>query len=181
MPTKPPPGEQDAVERFLNTASEESFEELFREFAPPIVHYFRIRGCDLDLAEDLTQEVMLAVYKAHGTLRSKDRFRSWLYRIARNVLLRHFRDASRRVATTELGASSEEVCEPAADPYAASEFADWMAWLNLDERQIMMLRYVDGLEHHEIAAVLGIPLGTAQWKVFRATKKLAAHFGARVV
>ena len=52
-----------------------------------------------------------------------------------------------------------------------------MAWLNPEERQIMMLRYVDDLEHHEIAAVLGLPLGTVQWKVFQTTRKLAAHFG----
>ena len=180
MPTRPAVTDGDAVERFLTAASPESFEELFREVAPPLVSFFRVRGCDLALAEDLTQEVMLAVYRGHGDLRSKDRFRPWLYRIARNALLRHFRDAHRRIATVGLAAPGERIPEPSAEPLPLSQFADWMAWLGPEEAQIMSLRYLEGLEHHEIAEVLGIPLGTVQWKVFQATKKLAAHFGARV-
>jgi RNA polymerase sigma-70 factor (ECF subfamily) len=177
MPTKQAAGSQEAVERFLAGPSEESFEDLFREVAPQILYYFRVRGCDLDLAEDLTQEVMLSVYRAHTALRDKERFRPWLYQIARNSLVRHFRDASRRVRTTGLEAS-KDLSEPAAE--VPSEFSEWMAWLKPDERQVMLLRYMDGLEHREIAAVLGIPLGTVQWRVFHATRKLASHFGVRV-
>ena len=41
----------------------------------------------------------------------------------------------------------------------------------------MMLRYIEGLEYHEIAAVLDLPIGTVQWKIHNSKKKLAARFG----
>ena len=167
-----------AVERFLATPSEESFQELFRALVPRMITYFRARGCRVELAEDLTQEVMLAVHRHTGRLRSKELFRPWLYRIAQNALRRHLRDVGRRVTTVECDFDVEETHSREGDPLLHSQFAEWMAWLNPEERRIMMLRYVDDLEHHEIAAVLGIPLGTVQWRIFQAKRKLAARFGA---
>lgn len=170
--------EQEAAQWFLAAPSEESFRDLFRVTAPRIVCYFRARGCDLDLAEDLTQEVMLAVYNGYRTLRNRELFRPWIYKIARNALLRYIRETGRQVDTVSLDAELVQTAGPSPDPLLLSQFAQWMAWLSPDERRIMMLRYVDQLEHHEIAAMLGIPLGTVQWKVFHSKRKLAARFGA---
>ncbi len=179
MPCKTLSDEQDAVARFLSKPSDDTFHELFRGLAPRIVGYFRVRGCEIELAEDLAQEVMLAVYKEAHSLRDRALFRAWMYRIARNALLRHLRDTGRRVETVELGAETEELHQAGSDPTLPSQFAEWMAWLRPDERQVMMLRYVDELEHHEIAQVLGIPLGTVQWKIFHTKRKLAARFGVK--
>ena len=176
MPAESASRNHEVIERFLCAPSEDSFSSLFHLVAPWMVGYFRARGCDVEMAKDLTQEVMLSVYKASHALRSRDRFRPWLYRIAQNVLLRHFRDESRRVPTVRLNAEAEEACGRPQNPYLRSQFSEWMASLNPDERQIMLLRYVDELEHHEIAAVLEIPIGTVQWKIFHSKKKLAARF-----
>lgn len=169
--------DENVIERFLSAPGEESFSSLFHVIAPWMFRYFRIRGCDVAMAEDFTQEVMMTVFRAGRTLRSQDRFRPWLYRVARNVLLRHFRDSSRRVATVGLGPEAEETREQCPDPSLHCQFSEWMACLNADERQVMTLRYVDELEHHEIAAMLELPVGTVQWKIFNAKKKLAARFG----
>jgi RNA polymerase sigma-70 factor (ECF subfamily) len=179
MPCRVLSDEQDVVARFLSKPSDETFHELFRGLAPRILGYFRARGCELELAEDLTQEVMLAVYKEARSLRDKALFRPWVYRIARNALLRHLRDTGRRVETVELGAEAEGLYQTDSDLTLRSQFAEWMAWLRPEERQIMMLRYVDELEHHEIAQVLGMPLGTVQWKIFHTKRKLAARFGVK--
>lgn len=179
MPCNTPSDEQESVARFLSKPSDETFHELFRALAPRLVGYFRVRGCELELAEDLAQEVMLAVYKESRSLRDKALFRPWLYRIARNALLRYLRDTGRRVETVELGTEALEMHQTGSDPTLPSQFAQWMAWLRPEERQIMMLRYVDELEHHEIAQVLGIPLGTVQWKIFHTKRKLAARFGVK--
>jgi len=47
--------------------------------------FFRTRGCDLALAEDLAQEVMLSVYRKAAQVRDRASFRAWLFRIARNA------------------------------------------------------------------------------------------------
>jgi RNA polymerase sigma factor (sigma-70 family) len=152
--------QREAVEGFLNEPGEESFKALFRAIAPGLVCFFRVRGCGFELAEDLTQEVMLAVYRGVQALRNRDLFRPWLFGIARNVLLRHIRDAGRRPSTVPFAEDAEETIAGTATPLLGPEIAEWLAALEPDERRIMMLRYLDGLEHHEIAALLRVPLGT---------------------
>jgi RNA polymerase sigma-70 factor (ECF subfamily) len=173
--------EQDSIEFFLRSPTEESFCNLFRSLAPRLVCFFRSRGCELSLAEDLTQDVMLSVYRQSSTLRNKDLFRPWLFRIARNALLQHVRSRSRQVETIEMDTRSHEPGGAAEDPLNSSHFAEWMASLRPDERQLMMLRYVEGLEYHEIASMIDMPIGTVQWKVFHSKKKLVERFGKRPV
>ena len=57
----------------------------------------------------------------------------------------------------------------------AFEFHRWMAFLESQEREALTLRFIDEFEYHEIAAAQAIPIGTAQWRVFNAKKKLAPH------
>jgi RNA polymerase sigma factor (sigma-70 family) len=173
--------ERETVEEFLTCPSEESYGRLFRAFAPRMFRFFRTHGCDAGLAEDLAQEVMLAVHRRSARLRDRRLFQPWVYRIARNALLQHLRQAGRRVEMVDLDTNAREPSAAMADPLRTSRFAEWMAHLESDERQMMTLRYVEGLEYHEIAAVLRVPMGTVQWKVFRAKRKLAAHYGGRPV
>lgn len=164
------------MERFLREPSEESYGELFRALAPRLICYFRTRGCGVELAEDLVQEVMWTVYLRSRMLRRRERFRPWLYRVVRNVLLQHLRRSRRDVVTVALGQAAE-VAATFPDPLAGSRFSEWMAALAPEEQEILKLRYVDELEYHEIAEVLGLPTGTVQWKIFNAKRKLAQRFG----
>lgn len=171
--------EPEAIDRFILKPCEESFSDLFRALAPRLVAWYRVRGCDKALAEDLTQEVMLAVFRQARNLRSADLFRPWLYRIVKNALLQHVRRNGRRIETVELNAAEAGSPGKQADPLLPAQFAEWMAFLDEEEREIMMLRYVDELEYHEIARTLDMPQGTVQWKIFNAKKKLAARFKPR--
>jgi DNA-directed RNA polymerase specialized sigma24 family protein len=71
--------ERETVERFLETADEDSFDALFHLLSPQLVWFFRKRGHDRGLAEDLAQEVMLTVYRKAGQLRVQKLFRAWLF------------------------------------------------------------------------------------------------------
>jgi predicted DNA-binding protein (UPF0251 family) len=57
----------------------------------------------------------------------------------------------------------------------AFEFHHWMAYLESREREALTLRFVEEWEYHEIAAAKNIPIGTVQWRVFNAKKKLASY------
>lgn len=144
---------------------------------PRMITYFRVRGCDREAAEDLAQEVMFAAYRRSSALRSRELFRPWLYKIARNAFLQWLRRNRREVETVELDAATWQAESRSPDPFRTLQFSQWMAALEADERQIMMLRYVEELEYHDIAEALGLPLGTVQWKIFNAKKKLARRFG----
>jgi hypothetical protein len=50
-----------------------------------------------------------------------------------------------------------------------------MAYLESREREALTLRFVEQWEYHEIAAAKNIPIGTVQWRVFNAKKKLAPY------
>jgi DNA-directed RNA polymerase specialized sigma24 family protein len=54
-----------------------------------------------------------------------------------------------------------------------------MAFLDSREREVMKLRFIEQWEYHEIAAAQAIPIGTVQWRVFNAKKKLAPHLKTR--
>jgi RNA polymerase sigma-70 factor (ECF subfamily) len=168
--------ECDVAERFLNQADEESFTALFRIFSPQLVAFFRSHSHEKGIAEDLAQEVMLAVYRSAKQIRDHKSFRAWLFTVARNAAFRHFAQRARQVPILDSADMSELPAAPRHNPCgAAAEFNDWMKFLDSQEREAMILRFVEDWEYHEIAAAQALPIGTVQWRVFNSKKKLAAH------
>jgi RNA polymerase sigma-70 factor (ECF subfamily) len=171
----------EVAEQFLNTLSEESFTALFEAFSPQLFSYFRARRCAPDLAEDLTQEVMLKVYRKAGQIRDRRLFRGWLFKIASNTLLIHYDKRSREVGTVDVAGVTDRLAAPASSSAGSApfEFHHWMALLDSRERELMTLRYIEDWEYHEIAAAQAVPIGTVQWRIFKAKKKLAPHLARR--
>jgi RNA polymerase sigma-70 factor, ECF subfamily len=165
-----------ATEAFLEAPNEESFASLFKILTPQLVGFFRARGCEA-VAEDLAQEVMLTVYRKAGQVRDRALFRAWVFTIARNALSRHWGQRSREVETVDLAEVPERFVASInrSAGTLAFEFHRWMAFLGSQEREALTLRFIDEYEYHEIAAAQTIPIGTAQWRVFNAKKKLAPH------
>jgi RNA polymerase sigma-70 factor (ECF subfamily) len=173
--------ERVATEEFLERPSEASFCPLFRIFTPQLTSFFRARGCELALSEDLAQEVMFTVYRKADQLRDRTLFRAWLFKIARSLLCRHYGKQSREVETIGLENLSDRLLASShmsAGP-PAFEFLDWIEFLDKREQEALRLRFIEEWEYHEIAAAQEIPIGTVQWRVFNAKKKLAPHLRRR--
>jgi RNA polymerase sigma-70 factor (ECF subfamily) len=168
--------EAAAAETFLNSPNDESFTELFLTFTPRLVSFFRSHGCGLDLSEDLSQEVMLTVYRKAAQLRDRTRFRAWLFTIGRHALHRHHGKRSAEAVTADLEDVPDRRTKPPGP--AAFEFHHWMTFLKSHEREALILRFVEDWEYHEIAAATASPIGTIQWRIFNAKKKLAIHLKA---
>ena len=168
--------ECQVAERFLDQVDEDSFNEVFRVFSPQLVAFFRRRGHEKGLAEDLAQEVMLTVYRKAGQLRDHKLFRAWLFTVARNAANRYFAQRSREAPTVDVNDMTESLAAPNHNPFSsAAEFQGWMKFLDNTERETLTLRFVEEWEYHEIAAAQAVPIGTVQWRVFNSKKKLAAH------
>jgi RNA polymerase sigma-70 factor (ECF subfamily) len=168
--------ESEVAERFLKQRDDDSFKALFHVFSPQLVAFFRRRGHEKGIAEDLAQEVMLTVYRKAGQLRDHKLFRAWLFKVARNAACRHFAQRTREVPTVDVADISDFVPAPNRNPLGpATEFKDWMKFLDAQESETMKLRFIEEWEYHEIAAAQAIPIGTVQWRVFNSKKKLAAY------
>jgi RNA polymerase sigma-70 factor (ECF subfamily) len=172
--------EQTVVSRFLDAGSQHSFADLFNVFRPQLEAFFRSRSCDLALAEDLAQEVMLIVYRKATQLRDRNLFRAWLFSIARNALWRHFRKQTREAETVYFANIPDRSIAPGQKSAGRPgfEFLRWMMLLDSREREVMTLRFIEHWEYHEIAEAKAIPIGTVQWRVFNAKRKLALHLAA---
>jgi RNA polymerase sigma factor (sigma-70 family) len=132
-----------------------------------------VRGLDSFTAEELVQDVLLTVYRRSGEIRNRLCIKGWLYMVARNSLLQHAR--KQRIAPESL-TGDEHVTERFHIPQE-SELFDWMRVLEEDEREICLMRYMDGLDYQSIAEALQLPMGTVKWKLHQVKKKIAAQLG----
>lgn len=163
--------EQTALRLFLQDRNEEAFCALFVMACPRVRRYFLLRQLDAPTAEDLAQTVLFKVYQKAEELKDAELFQGWLFAIVRNELLQHWRQQQSRIETVEL--------DPLADSFTVSpagllqaEFDEWLRWLEPNERELVLLRFVEGLTYEELAAALGVPLGTVESRLFSVRKKL---------
>ena len=148
--------------------STEAFTELFHRYAQRLYGYFRRRLSHPTRAEELTQDVFVAVLKGATRYEPRALFRTYLYSIAARMLT-----AERRKFSREAGEAAQ-----GGDPVqpAQSETAAWVRdaveRLEATEREILLLREYEELSYEEIAQVLAIPVNTVRSRLFRARMAL---------
>jgi len=155
-----------------------AFGELYRRYLDRVYGYcFYLLGDHHD-AEDATERTFLAALGAVARFRDEGAsFRSWLFRIAHNQVANALRARSRR-RTSRLDLVPEPVGAPdPADGVSAADDArrvrQALASLADDRRQVVVLRFVDGLSAREIGTVLGRSEGAVRVLQHRALRELA--------
>jgi RNA polymerase sigma-70 factor (ECF subfamily) len=167
--------EQDALRR--------EFEQRLAECGP--LAYRVARGVlrnDAD-AEDVAQEALLRAYRRFERLRDRARFRGWLVRIAFRLAIDRVRSAKRREVRETLW-SQQGPTSSTEDAAAMSEFQAHLASA-MDElpdklRLVLLLAAMEGHTLEEVAAMLGVPMGTVKSRLFFARKQLAEKLRCHV-
>lgn len=163
----------------------EAFHDLVRRYEARIFNFMRVStGGDAE-AEDLAQEVFIRAFRALGRFRGDSSFKTWLYTIATNVVRTHLTRRSRWQAVRTVWAGSERGDDMNAEPEPEARDEDVeralvrrdaidraLATLSPDLRLVITLRDVEGLDYREIAAALGVPIGTVESRLFRARQRL---------
>jgi RNA polymerase sigma-70 factor, ECF subfamily len=135
-----------------------------------------ILGDEADAA-DAAQETFVAVWRRLPSLRDLDRFDAWLQRVAVNSCRMVLRARGRRRIREIPMADIEPVDELALDVAAAGRLdaevlRAAIRHLSLDQRAILALHHLDGRPVGEVAEILGIPVGTAKSRLFKARTEL---------
>ncbi|HKX33515.1 MAG TPA: sigma-70 family RNA polymerase sigma factor [Blastocatellia bacterium] len=168
--------EKQAIELFLQTQSEESFCALFESLYARIRRYLMLRGLEAATAEELAQNVMFIVYQRAGEVRERELFQGWLFKVVKNELMRYWRHERARSEIAKFEPLSDDLADrltAETDTTRNLDFAEWLNYLEPAEREIVILRYVEGLSYEELGVALGIPIGTVKWRLFNAKKKLS--------
>ena len=162
-----------------------AFAALYRRYVGRVYGYaFYMLGDHHD-AEDATERAFLAALAAIERFRlDRGTFRSWLFRIAHNELVNALRRRRRHRLAPLDEAASHEASAWAADPghlVGAEEDARRVrlavAALSADRRQVLVLRFVDGLTAREIGVVLGRSEGAVRVLQHRALRDVAELLG----
>lgn len=172
----------DLMRAVARAADRPAFATLFRYFAPRIKGYLVRSGCAEALAEELTQETMVAIWRRAASFDpSRARLSTWIFTIARNLRIDHLRRGGRSVPVVE-GEGWDADQQPADQALAPDQQAlaaqrevnvrQALAALPPDQVQVLMLSYFEDQPHARIADQLGIPLGTVKSRIRLAVAQL---------
>ncbi len=133
-------------------------------------------------AKDVAQDIFVTAYRALPKLRDDTKFGAWLYQIGINHCRNRYKKLKRRGYFTQKSIDDEKApvhLEGGDSPEQNLEqkrtiklVRDTIAQMNESEREVLVLRDLQGLPYDEISAVLGVPLGTVKSKLNRARLNL---------
>ncbi|HEY7463924.1 MAG TPA: RNA polymerase sigma factor [Candidatus Limnocylindria bacterium] len=184
-PAPLPVGDPDRADVRAAQADRAAFAVLYRRYADRVYGYAFYQLGDHHDAEDATERTFLAAMRALPAFREQgSTFRAWLFRIAHNTIANAHRTRSRRSADP----LPEGWDRPAPDPdpagvvALADELRDVRHAIGAmpdDRRQVILLRFVDGLSTAEIAQVLDRSPGAVRVLLHRSLRDLARRLAER--
>lgn len=152
--------EADLVERAI-AGEAEAFGELYMVHLDAIYRYVYFRVGEKSDAEDLTEQVFLKAWEALPEYkRSEKPFASWLYRIAHNSVIDYYRRTKPVMIpydTTSAERMADGRSNPISEIIAGEEIqslAKAISSLPDEQQQIILLRFMEGLSHREIAEIM---------------------------
>lgn len=162
-----------ALLEMYQQGNREAVSQLLERHARRVRDYVRMLVKDNDVADDLTQEVLIKVVKVldEGRYTDKGRFQPWLLRIAHNRVLDYFR-AQKQVKTVSESSAGFDIlgnknfAEPSIEDrlvseQQAKEVRQLIELLPAEQREVVKMRYYEGLSFKEIAEHTGVSINTA--------------------
>ena len=176
-----------AVIRRVQRGDTDAFEALVAAYEKNVFNVALQMTGNREDAQDMTQEAFLKAYSSLSSFRGDSKFSSWLYRIVSNVCLDFKRRQGRRPSSSLTMEDDEgeniqlDIADESQSPEALLErkmtreaVRAGLQQLPDEQRQILLLREIQGLSYEEIGEAMGLEAGTVKSRIFRARKKLCA-------
>lgn len=178
-----PPSDKELIERCLarrGAESEAAWEEVVRRYHRKLFALaYKFTG-RYEEAEDLTQDIFFRVFRSLDRFHREADFGTWLFSVARNFCIDHYRSGRReREALVDPGLVLEELATGGLDPHRSLEARDRKALLRraltllpAKLREAVVLRDIHGLTYQEIVDRLELPEGTVKSRINRGRLEL---------
>ncbi len=179
--------DEELLRRF-NEGDADAFAELVRRYERPLYNFILRSVRRRERADELLQDVFLKVVQRSSDFKGQSKLSTWLYTIARNLCIDHSRkmvfrrhqslDAPR--AGTEDGPTLlERTAAEGAEPDRAAvmedlkrRIADAIEELPEEQREVFLMRHVQGMRFKDIADVIGVPENTVKSRMRYALERL---------
>lgn len=162
-----------------------AFAELYNAYVEKIYKYIFYKVGNDTEAEDLCEQVFLKAWEAIGRYTwCGYPFSSWLYRLAHNLVVDHYRTRRETVPLHEVLTTSSEPEDPQdslLQTLDAAELRDAISQLTDDQRQVIALKFIEGYENAEIAQMLNKKEGAIRALQYRALRSLLSILEAEEV
>jgi RNA polymerase sigma-70 factor, ECF subfamily len=170
-------GDAERLRRIAQSQDRSAFAELFDVYGPKVKAFMMRKGATAEQAEDLVQETMISVWtKAALYVPERGGVSTWIFTIARNLRIDRLRREKSNQFTDidDYDAESDDV----AQDDALSRFqedthvAKALAQIPAEQRELLLMSYVEDLPQSEIAQRLKIPLGTVKSRMRLAYRRM---------
>ena len=184
MPNRGQRTQDDAEALRLTAAGDFSAFELFVErHEAAVLRYVRALSGDHATAEDAFQETFVAAWRAAGSFRGRGSARAWLLTIARNAVRRQYRrrvgEPQSEMSLQDLGAFAgwrQESAELIEDRVLRRDLVEkGFAALSAADRELLVLRDLEGFTGEEVAAMLDLSLAAMKSRLHRARLRFMGH------
>ncbi len=173
---------RQALEQVAGARDHRAFKLLFEYYAPRLKSFMMKSMTSPAIADDLVQETMVRVWrKAHLFNPEKAQASTWIFTIARNVRIDKLRQQSSRyfIDVNELDLEDGAACPEAviSQQQISKKVMDALNILPPDQKEVLLLSYLENLAQGEIAQRLSIPLGTVKSRMRLAYRKMRDQLG----
>ena len=148
---------------------------LFERYHVGVYNYFLQANRDQSLSEDLTQNVFERMIKYRNSFKTDSRFKGWIFTIARNVKMDHYR--SQKIKMDEITDQVDTALEDGEEGKMvalenATRLKKAIDMLEASYKEVLLLTRFEGLKYKEVAEILDCTENTVKSKVRRAIIKL---------
>lgn len=157
-------------------------DELIAEgaiYEKKLLNFFLRHGVSFDEGEDLVQETYLRLWKYRHRYEPSAKLSTFLFILARQVLIDAHRRTKRRKAREEAYSEEADQIQRPEDPSLGDDVRWAVSRLSEPLREVVELGFFQDLPYRDVAEILDIPVGTVKSRMFNALKRLKEVFDER--
>jgi len=177
--------DEEKLIREAKRGKTECFDQLYNHYLPPIYRFIYMKVTHREEAEDLTHEVFLNAWQNIRFYRSRGfPFGSWLYQIARNRVIDHYRLKKRQISlesldpNAELLKSGNPIDQELDKILTLEKIRTALQGLTFDQQDVVIMRFMEELSYEEIAVAMKKSQGAVRLIQHRAMNELKKILGS---